>query len=258
MSAPRIIRLAWRLIALAVLIGCQAAPAPERVPTAPRSVAPAGWSAAVPENSTVLVTDRGHVYVWGRDLAQPPLERRIPGDVRVRSVVRAPWGRGILVLFDEWRIEDPDLGKRPVLPIVAVWSILRDVSQTLDWSSKVVWMDPWTTEQRTLFDSRADRWGGARMIARAAEQSAEKRAGMADNDLTDLFCDAQGRLFFRTEEGLTYRMDLSGPTVRGVALTQTAPSGEGRASTERIGGIEGLALHVTSEEPRGEAPVNPR
>lgn len=241
MLAMRLLTSAWCLAVLCAA-GCTSAPvASDPREAAARATATEAIEPTV-EPATVLVTERGRVYAWGPDLTAAPKVTQIPGDLTVRAAVRAPWGKGILLLVDDWTIEEADLSKRSSLSVVALWGMIRDTARTLDWSSKVLWLDPWTGVRHTVFDSRRDRWGAERMIEHAARATGTEPRGMADNDLTDLFCDDQGTLFFRTEDGNGYRLRVEGARVRGIEPAPSLPDRHLQAERAVIGGHEGLAL----------------
>ncbi len=220
--------------------GCQSTPAqaPREVPE--EATAQAAMRVPDPEDSTILVTERGRVYVFGPDLEEPPLERSLGSDVSVRSVLPAPWGRGILVLLEEWKEPQPDaLSQNPTLMI---FGLIRQVSRSADWSSRIVWLDPWTGQSRPIFDSHDDRWGTSRRLDAVAEAAGRKSPGLVDNDLTGLFADDEGRLFFTTESGLTVRMDVDAGRLRGLAVMEETPAVVSAGRKETIRGIEGLLV----------------
>ncbi len=213
----------------------------------PPSVAQAAPS-VMPENQdlTVLVTRSGDVYVWGHDMAQDPIHRRIPGD-EIRRVVAAPSGSGMLFLVDRWDGPEESPARLSSVPLLAWFQAIRETARKADFSSRIVWMDPRDGRTRTVFDSHRDRWGGEGVIESARRRAGIQDPGLPDNDIVDLFRDHTGAVHIATEDGSTYLLRMNGAALASMALVQPPSDRAVEVVKDTIQGREGSVVRWKTE-----------
>lgn len=237
MPAPiRFLAALFASIAVLSAFSCQdPAPLPSPPPAPPADVP--GEGLEPPEDSTVLVTEDGRVCVFEGGATRPSRVHYLGDEVHVRSVVAAPRGRGFLVLLEEWAKPKPESAGAPL-----VLGVLRALAGSTDFSSRIVWMDPWAGESRLLFDSYRDRWDGEGNLEAAVEEAGEAEARVVDNDVVDLFAGRDGRLYFRTESDRVYLLDLEGGALRRLSLAEPPLERMPARRWRKIGGLSGWAF----------------
>lgn len=186
-TTPRRLTLLLGLAALALLVPIASLAAQEpAAPAAPPPEIPAWWTQPPAGTGTVLITQDRDIYIWTDDPKQSPTCWTLPcPESTIYSVVRPPWHRGMLLLLTD-----------------------RGSS---DFASYILWLDPQSGTFHQVFSSYRDQWGGRRHLLEEAvtRREGRKLERIVDNDLVDLWIDAEGRICFSTEDRIAYSAHLA-------------------------------------------------
>lgn len=142
----------------------------------------------------VTVTQRGEIRVERAEGRIDEPLRLVGGEFVVRRVAVSPDGAGVVIL-------------------------VADVTH-LDWASRVFAFDPKTATLRVVYDTFADRWNGPHYLLDAAKEAGRPENRYPDNDLEDLFYDANGVLHVVNEDDDTFALDQKEGVVVGLRLVR--------------------------------------